>query len=190
MVTYAPHFISTVVLVGMMYTLFSPSTGVVNAILIRLGMRPTFFMGRPELFIPMYVGSGIWQNAGWSAIVYMAALSGVNPELHESAIIDGATKVQRMVHVDIPSILATVITMFLLSIGNLFSVGFDKVFLMQNPLNLASSEVISVMIYKRGILGINQSFAASIGFMESAINMCFLVMFNRIAKAVSGTGLW
>ena len=190
MVTYAPHFISTVVLVGMMYTLFSPSSGVVNFMLQRLGFSSVFFMGRPEYFVPMYVGSGIWQGAGWSAVVYIAALSGVSPELHESAIIDGATKFQRILHVDIPSILPAIITMFLLSVGHLFSVGFDKVFLMQNPLNLSASEVISVLIYKRGLLGPNQSYAAAIGFMESTINLFFLVLFNRIAKIVSGTGLW
>ncbi|MDR0473441.1 MAG: ABC transporter permease subunit [Treponema sp.] len=190
MVTYAPHFISSVVLVGMIYTLFSPSSGVVNTIIQKFGMRPVFFMGRPELFVPMYVGSGIWQSAGWSAIVYIAALSGVSPELHESAIIDGATKFQRIIHVDLPSILPAVVTMFLLSVGYLFSVGFDKVYLMQNPLNQSASEVISILVYKRGLLGPNQSFAAAIGFIESAVNMCLLVMFNRIAKIVSGTGLW
>ena len=190
MVTYAPHFISTVVLVGMIYTLFSPSSGVVNVVLRRLGMSPVFFMGRPELFVPMYVGSGIWQSAGWSAVVYIAALSGVSPELHESAIIDGANKVQRILNVDIPSILPAIITMFLLTIGYLFSVGFDKAFLMQNPLNQSASEVISTLIYKRGLLGPNQSFAAAVGFMESTINLILLVSFNRIAKFVSGTGLW
>jgi putative aldouronate transport system permease protein len=189
-VTYAPHFISSVVLVGMIYTLFSPSSGVVNALLQKLGKEPIFFMGRPELFVPMYVGSGVWQNAGWSAVVYIAALSGVSPELHESAIIDGANKVQRILHVDLPSILPTLVTMFLLSVGYLFSVGFDKVYLMQNPLNQSASEVISVLIYKRGLLGVNQSFAAAIGFMESTINFVLLISFNRIAKAVSGTGLW
>jgi putative aldouronate transport system permease protein len=190
MVTYAPHFISSVVLVGMIYTLFSPSTGVVNALLQKLGREPVFFMGRPELFVPMYVGSGIWQSAGWSAVVYIAALSGVSPELHESAIIDGANKFQRIRHVDLPSILPAVVTMFLLSVGYLFSVGFDKVYLMQNPLNQSASEVISVLIYKRGLLGVNQSFAAAIGFLESAVNLALLALFNRAAKTVSGAGLW
>lgn len=190
MVTYAPHFISSVVLVGMMYTFFSPSMGVVNILIQKFGGTPIFFMARSRYFVPMYVGSGVWQNAGWSAVVYMAALSGVNPELHESAIIDGATKVQRILHVDIPSILPAVVTMFLLSVGHLFSVGFDKVYLMQNTANLSVSEVISVLIYKRGLLGPNQSFAAAVGFMESTINLIFLVVFNRLAKAISGTGLW
>jgi putative aldouronate transport system permease protein len=190
MVTYAPHFISSVVLVGMLYTLFSPSSGVINAVLQMLGKKPVFFMGRPEFFVPMYVGSGIWQSAGWSAVVYIAALSGVSPELHESAIIDGANKLQRILHVDLPSILPAVVTMFLLSVGYLFSVGFDKVYLMQNPLNQSTSEVISTLIYKRGLLGVNQSFAAAIGFMESTINFVLLAAFNRIAKTISGTGLW
>jgi putative aldouronate transport system permease protein len=190
MVTYAPHFISSVVLVGMLYTLFSPSSGVINAILQMLGKKPVFFMGRPEFFVPMYVGSGIWQSAGWSAVVYIAALSGVSPELHESAIIDGANKLQRIRHVDLPSILPAVVTMFLLSVGYLFSVGFDKVYLMQNPLNQSTSEVISTLIYKRGLLGVNQSFAAAVGFMESTINFVLLAAFNRIAKIISGTGLW
>ena len=190
MVTYAPYFISSVVLVGMIYVLFSPRTGVVNIILGQLGIGPYFFMGRNEYFVSMYVGSGIWQNAGWSAVVYMAALSGVNPELHESALIDGANKIQRILHVDIPSILPAIITMFLLQVGHLFSVGFDKVYLMQNPLNLAASEVISTFTYKRGILDGDFSFSTAIGFMESSINFILLAAFNRIAKLISGSGLW
>ena len=190
MVTYAPYFISSVVLVGMIYVLFSPSTGVVNILLGQLGIGPYFFMGRNEYFVSMYVGSGIWQSAGWSAVVYMAALSGVNPELHESALIDGANKIQRILHVDIPSILPAIITMFLLQVGHLFSVGFDKVYLMQNPLNLSASEVISTFTYKRGILDGDFSFSTAVGFMESSINFILLVIFNRLAKWVSGSGLW
>jgi putative aldouronate transport system permease protein len=190
MVTYAPYFISNVVLVGMLYVLFSPSSGVVNALLGRLGFAPVFFMGRQELFVPMYVGSGIWQGAGWSAVVYMAALSGVSPELHESALIDGANKFQRVWYVDLPSILPAIITMFLLQAGHLFSVGFDKVYLMQNPMNLSASEVISTFTYKRGILDGDFSFSTAVGFMESAINFSLLLFFNRTAKWLTGSGLW
>jgi putative aldouronate transport system permease protein len=190
MVTYAPYFISNVVLVGMIYVLFSPSSGIVNTLLAKLGTEPVFFMGRRELFVPMYLGSGIWQGTGWSAVVYMAALSGVSPELHESALIDGANKLQRIWHIDIPSIIPAIVTMFLLQAGHLFSVGFDKVYLMQNPLNLTASEVISTFTYKRGILDGDFSFATAVGFMESAINLALLAVFNRIAKWVSGTGLW
>jgi putative aldouronate transport system permease protein len=190
MITYAPYFISNVVLVGMLYVLFSPSTGIVNTLMGKLGAAPVFFMGRSELFVSMYVGSGIWQGAGWSAVVYIAALSGVSPELHESAVIDGANKLQRIWYVDLPSILPAIITMFLLQVGHLFSVGFDKVFLMQNPLNLTASEVISTFTYKRGILDGDFSFSTAVGFMESTINFVLLTLFNRIAKAVSGSGLW
>jgi len=190
MITYAPYFISSVVLVGMIYVLFSPSTGIVNTLLGKAGIGPYFFMGREQYFVPMYVGSGIWQGAGWSAVVYMAALSGVNPELHESALIDGANKIQRIWHVDIPSILPAIITMFLLQVGTLFTVGFDKVYLMQNPLNLTASEVISTFTYKRGILDGDYSFATAIGMMESSINFLLLAFFNRIAKWISGSGLW
>ena len=190
MTLYAPHFISTVVLVGMMYTLFSPSIGVVNSVLKLFGASPIFFMGRTEYFLPLYAGSGVWQSAGWSAVIYLAALSGVNPELHESALMDGANKFKRILHIDIPCILPAIITMFLLSIGNIFSVGFDKAFLMQNPLNLSESEVISTLIYKRGLLGTDQGFAAAIGLLDNALNMITLVIFNRIAKRISGTGLW
>jgi len=190
MVTYAPYFISSVVLVGMIYVLFSPSSGIVNTLLGFAGVKPVFFMGHKELFLPMYVGSGIWQGAGWSAVVYIAALSGVNPELHESALIDGANKFQRVWHVDIPSILPAIVTMFLLQAGNLFSVGFDKVYLMQNPLNLSASEVISTFTYKRGILDGDFSFSTAIGFMESTINFLLLAFFNRTAKLISGSSLW
>ena len=190
MITYAPYFISSVVLVGMLYVLFSPSTGIVNILLGHLGIGPYFFMGRNEYFVRMYVGSGIWQGAGWSAVVYMAALSGVNPELHESALIDGANKIQRIWHVDIPSILPAIVTMFLLQVGHLFSVGFDKVYLMQNPLNLSASEVISTFTYKRGILDGDFSYSTAIGFMESSINFILLAIFNRVAKFISGSGLW
>lgn len=190
MVTYAPYFISNVVLVGMIYVLFSPSYGVVNAIIGRMGMEPIFFMGRREFFLPMYVLSGIWQGAGWSAVVYIAALSGVSPELHESALIDGANKLQRICHVDLPSILPAIITMFLLQVGHLFSVGFDKVFLMQNSLNLSASEVIATLVYKRGLIGVDFSFAAAVGLLESTINFVLLAVFNKLAKIVTGSGLW
>ena len=152
-------------------------------------MKSIFFMGKSNLFVPMFVGSGIWQGVGWSSVVYIAALSGVSPELHESALIDGANKFQRVWHVDIPSILPTIITMFLLQVGHLFSVGFDKVYLMQNPLNLSTSEVISTYTYKRGILDGDFSFATAVGFMESTINFLLLTAFNR-TKMVSGSGLW
>lgn len=190
MITYAPYFISSVVLVGMMYTMFSPSAGVINALISRFGGEPIFFMGHSNLFVPMFVGSNIWQNAGWSAVIYIAALSGVSPEYHESALIDGANRLQRIWYIDIRCIMPTIVTMFLLQVGRMFSVGFDKVYLMQNSFNLTTSEVISTFTYKRGIIDGDFSFATAVGFMESTINFVLLTFFNRIAKKVSGTGLW
>jgi putative aldouronate transport system permease protein len=190
LVTFAPHFISTVVLVSMISVLFSSNNGIVNVVLEYLGFQRVFFMGRTQYFVPLYVVSGVWQNAGWNAVVYLAALAGVNPELHESALIDGANKILRIWHVDIPSILPTIVTMFLLAVGSLFSGGFEKVYLMQNDLNINVSEVIATLVYKRGLVGVDYSFAAAIGLMESVINVVLLTIFNRIAKTVSGSGLW
>lgn len=190
MITYAPYFISSVVLVGMMYTLFSPSSGVVNAVIRKLGGDPVFFMGNTDTFLPMFVGSGVWQSAGWSAVVYLAALSAVSPELHESALIDGASRFQRIIYIDIPSILPTIITMFLLQVGHLFSVGFDKVYLMQNSLNQTAAEVISTFSYKRGLIEGDFSFATAVGLMEAGVNFALLLFFNRVSKRTTGTGLW
>lgn len=190
MITYAPYFISNVVLVGMMYTMFSPSSGVVNVLLGKLGIQPIFFMGRAHLFLPMFVGSGIWQGMGWSAVVFLAALAGVSSELHESALIDGANRFQRILHIDLPCILPTIITMFLLQVGHIFSVGFDKVWLMQNALNQATAEVISTFTYKRGLIDGDFSFATAVGLLESALNFLLLVFFNRLTRRVSGSSLW
>ena len=190
MITYAPYFISSVVLVGMMYTIFSPSSGVVNAIIRDLGGEPIFFMGRSDTFLVMYVGSEVWQNSGWNAVVYLAALAAVSPELHESALIDGANRFQRIRYIDLPSIMPTIITMFLLQIGRLFTVGFDKSYLMQNSLNQTVSEVLSTFSYKRGLLEGDFSYATAVGLMESGVNFILLLFFNIVAKRTTNTSLW
>ena len=182
MITYAPYFISSVVLVGMMYTIFSPSSGVVNAIIRDLGGEPIFFMGRSDTFLAMYVGSEVWQNSGWNAVVYPAALAAVSPELHESALIDGANRFQRIRYIDLPSIMPTIITMFLLQIGRLFTVGFDKSYLMQNSLNQTVSEVLSTFSYKRGLLEGDFSYATAVGLMESGVNFILLLFFNIVCQ--------
>ena len=190
MITYAPYFISSVVLVGMMYTIFSPSSGVVNAIIRNLGGEPIFFMGRTDTFLAMFVGSEVWQNSGWNAVVYLAALAAVSPELHESALIDGANRLQRIRYIDLPSIMPTIITMFLLQVGRLFTVGFDKIYLMQNSLNQTVSEVLSTFSYKRGLLEGDFSYATAVGLMESGVNFILLLFFNITAKRTTGTSLW
>ncbi len=189
-VTYAPHFISVVVLVGMILVFTSPSTGIINMVIRGLGGQPVLFVGRPEWFKTIYVLSGVWQNAGWSAIIYLAALAAINPELHEAAIVDGAGKLQRIWHVDIPGIMPTAITLLILNLGRIMNVGFQKAYLLQNPLNLESSEIIQTYVYKIGLLGGQYSFSAAVGLFNAVINFVLLVLVNRLARQVSEISLW
>jgi putative aldouronate transport system permease protein len=188
-VIYAPHFISTVVLVGILYVFLSEK-GLINNLIVLLGGKPIFFMASPEWFKPLYVFSGIWQETGWSTIIYLAALTGISPELHEAAMVDGANKWQRILHVDIPGIMPTVMILFILAVGNIMNVGFEKAYLMQTPLNLPSSEIIATYVYKVGLQQIQYSFAAAVGLFNSVINLILLVLVNKLAKRVSGSGLW
>ena len=150
-VLYAPSFISVVVIVGMIFLLFNPRSGVVNNLITLTGGDPVFFMGDPNWFRPLYIGSDIWQNAGFSMIIYLAALTAVDPSLHEAAKVDGANKLQRVWHIDLPSILPVITILFILAIGSVFNLGFEKVYLMQTPLNLPTSEVINTYVYKAGL---------------------------------------
>lgn len=189
-VLYSPNFISTVIIIGMILIFLSPYNGPVNSIIRNLGGQTKNFMGLPNLFPHIYVWSGIWQNAGWGMVIYLAALSGVSPELHEAAIIDGSTKFQRVMNVDIPSIMPTITILLILSLGSLIGVGFEKTYLMQNPLNSGASEVISTYVYKRGLNGGEFSFASAIGLMNTIANLILLIIVNTIAKRVSDNSLW
>jgi putative aldouronate transport system permease protein len=189
-VTYAPHFISTVIMVGILLTFLHPVTGIVNVIVTALGGAPISFMTEPGWFRQVFVLSGEWQNLGWGAIVYLAALAAVDPQLHEAAIMDGASRWARIWHINLPSILPTVVILLILQMGNFMAVGFEKVYLMQNALNLPASEVIQTYVYKAGLLQAQYSFSAAVGLFNSVINLVILVVFNRLAKRVSGTGLW
>jgi putative aldouronate transport system permease protein len=189
-VTYAPHFISTVIMVGILLTFLHPVTGIVNVIITALGGAPISFMTEPGWFRQVFVLSGEWQNLGWGAIVYLAALAAVDPQLHEAAIMDGASRWARIWHINLPSILPTVVILLILQMGNFMAVGFEKVYLMQNALNLPASEVIQTYVYKAGLLQAQYSFSAAVGLFNSVINLVILVVFNRLAKRVSGTGLW
>lgn len=196
MTTYAPYFISTVVMVGIIMQLLHPTQGVINIILDRLNIGSINFMSRPDLFMSIYVWSGIWQSAGWSSIIYLAALSGIDQSLYEASIIDGATKLQRVRYIDIPGILPTIVIILILNSGNIMSVGFEKIFLMQNYLNINVSEVISTYVYKvgmgRGSPGAvaNFSYAAAIGLLNSVVNFILLVSVNYIARRSGETSLW
>lgn len=187
---YAPHFISTVVLVGMMTTMLSPSMGVVNYVLEMLGMDRIYFMGEPGLFRHLHVWSGVWQGMGWGAIVYLAALSAVDPNLHEAAELDGASRIQRIIHINLPTILPTIITMLILRVGNIATVGYEKVYLMMNDLNVSTAEVISTYVYKRGMISQNYGYAAAVGLLNNIVNVTMVLIANKISKKFSETSLF
>ncbi len=190
MVTYAPYFISTVVMVSMIMLLLSPRLGVFNLGLQALGLEPINFLGRPDLFSSIYVWSGVWQNSGYAAIVYLAALSGVDPMLYEAAKVDGASRIQKIFNIDLPGIMPVAVILLILSVGSLLAIGFEKVYLLQNPLNLSSSEIIATYVYKIGLLNANFSFATAVGLFNSVINMILLVLVNAYVKRVSDMSLW
>lgn len=189
-ITYAPHFISTVVLAAMITIFLSPSSGIVNKAIEALGGKAVNFMMRPECFVPIYVISGIWQGLGWNAIIYVAALASVDPALHESAMIDGASRLQRILHINLPCILPTVIIMLILQTGSLLNVGFEKVFLLSNDAVLETSEVISTYTYRIGIAGAQFSQSAAIGLFNSVVQFIMLVIVNTLARRLSETSLW
>lgn len=189
-VIYAPTFISTVVLVGMIYVFLSPRSGLVNHLIVLLGGQPVNFMASPEWFPSIYVWSGAWQGTGFATIVYMAALASVDPALHEAAIIDGANKWQRIRHVDLPTIMPTIIILLILAVGNIMNVGFEKALLMQTPLNKPTSEIIQTYVYSIGLQRAQYSFSAAVGLFNSVINLVLLVSVNRLARRISDTSLW
>lgn len=189
-IVYAPYFISTVVLVGMINIFFSMNGGLVNSLLALLGKEQILFLGKASYFPSLYVWSGVWQSTGWSAIIYLAALSSVNPELHEAAKIDGAGRFQRILHIDIPHIVPTIITLLILNAGRIMSVGFEKAYLMQNSLNLEKSEIISTYVYKVGLLEGQYGFSTAVDIFNAVINCVLLVLVNWLSKKVSGSSLW
>ncbi|MCL2832161.1 MAG: ABC transporter permease subunit [Treponema sp.] len=190
MLTYAPHFLSVVVLVGMMTTMLSPRTGIVNFALRAVGFDNVFFMAEPAWFKTLYVFSGVWQNCGWSSIIYIAAIAGIDPNLFEAAIVDGASTFKRIIHVTIPSIMPTIIILLILQCGQIMSVGFEKVFLMQNNINMPASDVISTYVYRAGMINAQISFASAVGLFNSVINCALLVIVNQIAKKKGETSLF
>lgn len=189
-ITYAPHFISMVVMCSMIILFLSPSSGVLNRIIEILGGQSVYFMGKPEYFKTIYVLSGVWQNTGWSSIIYMAALSGIDPQLHEAATIDGASRLQRVWHINLPGILPTAVILLIMNCGSLMSIGFEKAFLLMNDLNRAAAEIISTFVYQRGLIDRNYSSAAAIGLFNSVINLILLFVVNTIARRISDTSLW
>lgn len=190
-ITYAPHFISTVVLCSMVTLFFNRSNGVVNHVLEALGGTRRDFMGSSAAFPSLYVWSGVWQNIGWSSILYISALSNISTEMVEAAKIDGASRFQIMTRINIPSILPTIVVMLILRCGSILSVGFEKVYLLQNSLNLDSSQVISTYVYQVGLgSGAQFSYSSAIGLFNTLINIAILLLINRISKAASSISLF
>ena len=190
MVTYAPYFISIVVLVGMMMQMMDLRSGIINVFIQKLGFSPINFFGDPKIFRHLYVWSGVWQSAGYASIIYLAALSGVSKELQEAAIVDGANRVKRILHVDIPAILPTIIIMLIFNCASIVSIGLDKVFLMQNSLNASVSEVISTFVYKVGVVNSNIGFSTAAGLFQSVVSFVLLVIVNRVCKKITENSLW
>lgn len=188
---YIPYFISVVVLVSMMNVMLRNDGGVISEFLksIHLIGESTNILGSAKTFTPLYVLSGIWQSMGWNSIIFIAALSGVDTQLYDACKIDGANRWQTMIHIDLPAIMPTIIILLIMNMGNILNVGFDKVYLMQNSLNLGASQVISTYVYSVGIKSSQFSFGAAVGLFNTLINFVFLIVTNSIAKRTSGTGL-
>lgn len=190
MVSYAPYFISTVVMCGMIAIFMNPDTGILNVIRNFFGMKSVDFLAKPEWFKDIYVWTGVWQGMGWSSIIYISALSGVDYQLHEAAIMDGATKIQRMIHVDLPSIKPTIIMLLILQIGSLMNVGFEKVFLLQNTLNKSAASVISTYTYEVGLINSDYGYSTAVGLFNSLINVILIVGANQICKKLADESLF
>ena len=189
-IVYAPHFISVVVLVGMLNIFLSPYNGFINKVIEMMGGSSINFIGRPDMFRGLYVWSGIWQGSGFAMIVYLATLTAVDPSLHEAAAIDGANKMQRIVHIDLPTIMPTIVIMFILSLGGIMNVGFEKVYLLQNDMNLETSEIIATYVYKRGLLDGDMGFSTAVNLFNTVINSTLLIFFNGVSRRIGQASLF
>ena len=187
--TYLPHFISTVVMCGMIILFLSPSTGIISKLAELFGVTLPNLMGMPSAFPSVYVWTEAWQHVGWDSILYIATLSAVDPTLYEAATMDGASKWKRMIHIDIPALLPTATIMFILRMGSVMSVGFEKIYLLQNTLNGSTSEIISTYVYKMGLVSNQYSLSSAIGLFNNIINLALLLLVNWISKKLSDTSL-
>ena len=189
-VTYAPYFISQVVMCGMIIIFIRPDAGFINMLLKAMGQEQIAFIIEPAWFKTIYVWSGVWQNTGWGTIIYIAALSGLDQQMYEAAQIDGANKIQKIWHITLPCLMPTAILLLIMNCGSLMSVGFEKVFLLQTPLNMEASDVISTYTYRAGMIDANYSYSAAIGLFNSVINFVILFIVNQISKRVSSISLF
>ena len=192
LVTYAPHFISMVVLVGIMLQIFHPRIGLTAYFARMFDLDAPNWMGSRTAFSHVFVGSGLWQNVGFRAIIYLAVLATIDPTLHEAAVVDGANKLQRMWHIDLPGLLPTAMVLLVLQTGRVLNISFEKIYLMQNPLNIRVSEVISTYVYKVGLLStvLDFSYGSAIGLLQGIVSLILILVVNRLARRLSGHGIW
>ncbi|MBQ2955432.1 MAG: sugar ABC transporter permease [Clostridia bacterium] len=193
-ITYMPHFISIVVLVGMLMQIFHPMVGLYGKFYKAItGEMATDLFSKPAMFKHLYVWSGVWQGFGYNSIIYIAALTNVSGELHEAAEVDGASRFQRVIHIDFPALVPTIVIMLILRMGSIMSIGFEKTYLMQNSLNISASEIISTFVYKKGLgagVGNDYSYSTAIGMFNSIVNLILITTVNTISRRVSETSLW
>lgn len=189
-ISYIPNFISVVVVIGMVQFFFSSQDGMINMLLNTFGFPSIDFLGSPKWFPHIYVWSGVWQGVGWGTLIYTAAMSGIFPDQYEAAYLDGASRLQCIRHITIPSIMPTIVISTILATGSILSVGFEKTFLLQNAANLASSEVLSTYTYKMGIINGEYSFSAAVGLFNNVINFIVLFIVNKLAQKTNESSLW
>ena len=190
MITYAPHFISAVAVCGLIRLFTQRESGVINLLIMMLGGEGVDFLAEPAYFSTIYVISSIWQELGWGTIIYLAALSGVDPQIVEVSVIDGASRLQKIWYIDIPTIMPTIIILLILNVGSILSVGYEKVLLLQTPLNMETSDIISTYVYRLGIEDAQFSYTTAIGLFNSVVNLALLTIVNYISKKFSGSSLW
>lgn len=189
-IIYLPHFISWVVIGGILVNFLSPSWGIVNIFLKQIGIEPVFFLAGTQYFRPLVILSSIWKESGWGTIIYLAAIAGINVELYEAAEMDGANRIQQLIHITLPSIKSTIVILLILRLGQIMGNGFEQIFVLQNPMNLGVSEVFETYTYRVGILGGRFSFGTTVGLFTSVIGVIFLLASNKLASLLHEDGIW
>ena len=188
--TYLPHIVSAVVVCGMVTNFLAPTSGIVNIVLNKLGFESVYFLSKPEYFRTIFIAQGIWQGTGYSSIVYLAALGGIDMELYEAAQIDGCNRWKQTLHVTLPGLLPTIVTLFIISVGNILNVGYEKIILLYQPATYETADVINTYVYRMGIEGSDYGLSTAVGLFNSVVNFLFVAIANTISNKVNGMGLW
>lgn len=189
-ISYLPHFLSWVVLAGIFIPFLSPSSGPINIVLSRMGIKPIYFLGQTNTFVPTIIVTGIWQSFGWGSIIYLAAISGISPELYESALLDGANRFQKIWYITLPSILPTIVVLFILNTGSILNGGFDQIFNLYNDAVMSVADILDTYVYRRGIAGLQYSYSAAVGLFKNVVGFFFVFLTNTIAQKLGESSLW